>query len=145
MDQERARQRIFMNIFLLANKMQVEGDKLADDLTLKQWMLLLLLFRRNSKDCTINELAKMMSITRQSAKKLVTSLSATGYLDVTKSVLDSRALCVNPTDKAKSFFKQNKDMGNAYLNEVFVDISEDELLIVMQVFEKMKKNLKVGE
>lgn len=44
------------SLFQLSNKLQAEGDKLSNELTLKQWFLLLLLYKGNLKNPTVNVL-----------------------------------------------------------------------------------------
>lgn len=135
-------QRIFASVFQLSNRLQAEGDKLADDLTLKQWFLLLLLYKGPLKDPTVNDLAAAMGVTRQSAKKMVSTLEKGQYLSVEKSPSDSRALCIRPTQKAYLFFKHNKSLGFELLDRVFEGIEAEEMNAAFLVLRKMKSNLR---
>lgn len=129
------------SIFYLSNKIQAEGDKLSNELTLKQWFLLLLLCKGNLKNPTVNILASEMGVTRQSIKKMVDILEKNGYLLVEKSFSDSRALCISPTAKTYDFFQTNKMLGKTLLNKVFDGIAQDELVAVMQILQTMQTNL----
>lgn len=138
-------QRIFMSIFHLANRMQVEGDKLSDELTLKQWFFLYLLYQGGIENPTLKDIAQMMGVTRQSAKKMTNILEREGYLTVFKSEQDSRALCIQPTEKAKAFFKHNKQLGGKLLVRAFEGIDEQELIDTLVVLEKVQSNLSEEE
>lgn len=134
-------QSIFKSIFQLSNRIQVEGDKITDELTLKQWLLLLILYKSKIADPTINDIAASMCVTRQSTKKMVSILENRGYLAVTKSASDRRALSIRPTQKVYDFFKKNKLFGFELIEQLFQDITEEELTLASQVLHKMQKNL----
>jgi MarR family transcriptional regulator for hemolysin len=132
---------IFKAIFQLSNRIQVEGDKLSKELTLKQWFLLLILYKGTIQNPTVNDISLAMGVTRQSTKKMISILEKGGYLTVDKSNYDSRALCIRPTDKAYDFFKNNKFLGYELLNKIFEGIEENELAMIFQVLQKMQDNL----
>ena len=141
MEQKILEQSIFKSIFQLSNRVQVEGDKITDELTLKQWFLLLILYKRSIENPSINDIAAAMGVTRQSTKKMVSILEKRGYLTVTKSTSDRRALSICPTQKSYDFFKKNKFLGFELMEKLFRDITEEELIIACQVLHKMQKNL----
>jgi len=137
-------QGVFTSIFYLSNKLQAEGDKLSNELTLKQWFLLLLLYKGNLNNPTVNNLALEMGVTRQSMKKMVAILEKNGYLSVEKSSSDSRALCISPTYKAYDFFQTNMLLGKKLLDKVFAGITQDELANALQLLQKMQANLRTA-
>jgi DNA-binding MarR family transcriptional regulator len=132
---------ILTKIFLLSNTLQMEGDKLSDELTLKQWFLLMFLYKSKMQNPSMNDLALKMGVTRQSMKKMVAVLEKSNYLSVEKSSLDSRALCIRPTEKAYQFFQQNKQLGKTLVKKVFSHVDEEELNIAVKVLQQMQKNL----
>ena len=141
MKREQMEQRVFGRIFLLSNQLQIEGDKLTQELTLKQWFLLLLLYKRNMEKPTINSLSAVMGVTRQSVKKMVSILEEKEFITVSKSIDDSRALCIQPTTKVKDFFQRNKSLGEDFLESVFQGVTEDELSVTVKVLEQLLNNL----
>ncbi len=141
MKRQSAEMNIFKAIFQLSNRIQVEGDKLSNELTLKQWFLLLVLYKGTIKNPTVNDISLAMGVTRQSAKKMISILEKGGYLTVSKSNYDSRALCICPTDKAYEFFQNNKFLGYELLSKIFEGIEENELAMVFQVLQKIQDNL----
>lgn len=141
MKRKQIEQRIFSNIFLLSNQLQAEGDKLTQELTLKQWFFLLYLFKSKMEAPSVNNLAEAMGITRQSLKKMVSLLEEKDFITVKKSSIDSRALSIHPTQKAYDFFQENKTVGNILLDSVFEGITEEELIIVTKVLDQLLNNL----
>ena len=141
MEREIVEQFIFKNIFQLSNKLQVEGDKLCKELTLKQWLLLTILYKSPNKNPSVNDIALSMGITRQSVKKILSTLEKEGYVTSMKSLTDSRALTIIPTDKAYKFLQTNKYLGNNLLGIVFNEIDTEDLVVVFDVLNKIKLNL----
>lgn len=141
MKRKNIEQGILTNIFQLSNNIQSEGDKLTDELTLKQWLLLFFLYKGAIENPTVNDIALAMGVTRQSAKKMITILEKGEYLSVDKSSSDSRALCIRPTSKARDFFVKNKSLGKVLLNKVFMGINDEELSVAFQVLRIMQTNL----
>lgn len=141
MKQQSEKVNIFKAIFQLSNKIQVEGDKLSNELTLKQWFLLLVLYKGTIENPTVNDISSAMGVTRQSAKKMISILERRAYVTVNKSCYDSRALCICPTDKAYEFFQNNKSLGYELLNKIFEGIEKNELAMTFQVLQKMWNNL----
>ncbi len=136
---------IFKAVFQLSNRIQVEGDKIAPDLTLKQWYLLLLLCRGKMQNVTVNKLASAMGVTRQSTKKMIAILQKSSYVAVNQSQTDSRALCIEPTHKAFDFFKQNQSLGYDLLHRMLEGISQEELETALRLLNKMQNNLQKRE
>lgn len=134
-------QQVLMSIFRLANRLQVEGDKISDELTLKQWVFLYLLYQSDKRHVTLNDVAALMGVSRQSVKKMSVILKRDGYLTVVKSKQDNRALDIYPTSKAKTFFTQNKQLGSVLIKEAFNGIEEDEIKILLCILEKIQGNL----
>lgn len=69
MNRKMTEQIIFKTMFQLANKFQVEGNLISNELTLKQWLLLSILYKTSNDNLTMNSLALSMGVTRQSVKK----------------------------------------------------------------------------
>jgi DNA-binding MarR family transcriptional regulator len=136
---------IFSSLMKLSNSLQAAGDRLSDELTLKQWFLLLLLSSGKFERPSVNELATEMGVTRQSLKKMVSVLDKGGYLLVEKSATDSRALCVSATPKAQDFFQKNKAIGLILLDKAFAGIADEDLTVVLRTLRLAQENMTVSK
>ena len=96
-------------ISLLANGLTQFGDKVLTDITFKQWFLLMLISRMETEEKSINSIAEYVGTTRQSVKKMLTSLEAKGYVVMRRSKQDARALQVELTRKTYQLF-EDKDV-----------------------------------
>lgn len=61
---------IFGAIFFLSNRIQNVGDKVFNEITTKQWFLLISIIRSGVKNPTLTEVSKIIRYSRQNVKKL---------------------------------------------------------------------------
>lgn len=118
---------IFGSILLLSNKMQIWGDALLNDLTLKQWFLLMLISKMNMQNPTIIEIAEFTGTSRQNVKKMLQHLEAKEYVCIAKSKTDGRASSVTLCKKTFDYFTDNEQKATKEVNQLFSEISEDDL------------------
>jgi DNA-binding MarR family transcriptional regulator len=128
---------VFGSILLLANKMQVWGNGILDDLTMKQWFLLVLISKMGKKNPTIMEIADFTGTSRQNAKKLLEQMEKKGYVSIKSSKTDARALNVALLKKAYKYFEDNDDKSTEVVNDFFSEITDSELCITKQTLEKL--------
>lgn len=64
-------QLIFGNILLLSNKFSLLGDRVTKKITLKQWLLLNMIFNMQDKLPNYVELANAIGTTRQNVGKMI--------------------------------------------------------------------------
>jgi len=67
---------IFGSIFALSNKLQTLGDKFDRGLTVKQWLLLISIFKCESDSPTISEVAALIGNSRQNITPVLLSLTS---------------------------------------------------------------------
>lgn len=129
-------QQIFSAIFYISNKIQTEGDKLDERITVRQWMTLLTIMHLPKDKATYNQIASMMGYSKQNAKKLVTILERKGFVVIGKSDTDSRAVNVRVTESCRDLLRDYYESGNEYINNIFKDFDEEELKILWKLLKK---------
>lgn len=130
---------IFGGLFLLANKLQVIGDKhIADeDMTLKQWFLTVMISQFQDVNPTLSEVAEFMGTSRQNVKQLALKLQEKNFLNIEKDEQDGRILRLKLTEKNKSFWEKREEKDNQFIIELFKDLSEDEIDKIYSGFNKL--------
>lgn len=128
---------IFGSIILLANKLQIWGDAVIDDLTMKQWFLLILISKMGIQNPTIKEIADFTGTSRQNVKKLLEHLEKKEYVQITKSGKDARALNVTLSKKTFEYFSANEKKGADAIRGLFSEISDDEVSVTSCTLEKL--------
>lgn len=134
-------QRVFGYTLLLGNKLQMFGDSLMEDFTLKQWFLLIMIQNMEMESPSVNQIAEAMGTSRQNIRKMLSILERKGYVAMKTSETDSRALSVILTEKTKSFMESHEKWGEQIMENMFQDISEEELEVCMRVSEKIFQNI----
>jgi DNA-binding MarR family transcriptional regulator len=137
MDRTAREEYIFGSILLLSNKIQVWGDNILSDLTLKQWFLLLLISKMENKNPTINEITEFTGTSRQNIKKMLEHLGRKKYLKIKKSKTDARALNVSLSKKTYDYFVDNEEKGAQALISLFSETTEEELNVTCKTLEKL--------
>jgi len=127
----------FGNILVLSNKLQTLGDTLLPELTLKQWFLLIVISKMDNTSPTLNEIADAMSSTRQNIKRILTSLEEKGFVKISESKMDRRALAIMLEPKTFQYFNDMEDLCEININKLFKDISEKDLSTFLCVLNKL--------
>ena len=137
MDRTATEEYVFGSILLLSNKIQVWGDNIISDLTLKQWFLLILISKMENKNPTLNEISEFTGTSRQNVKKMLEHLDGKKYLKIKKSKTDARALNVSLLKKTYNYFADNEKKGAEAAASLFSEITDKELSVTCKALEKL--------
>ena len=130
---ENQRKAIFSTLFIAGNKLQTLFDKHIPEISLKQFMLLSIV-RQSEKQLTFTQLGTLLGCSRQNIKKLADVLMKKGFITIQRSPLDTRAMCICPTDRVNNYFQNDfsKYQGELkYLFEVYTDKEIETLFILL--------------
>ncbi|MPM42115.1 hypothetical protein SDC9_88777 [bioreactor metagenome] len=136
-----AKEFIFGSIFLLANRLQALGDSVLEEITLKQWFLLVMIHNMDQEQPSATEIAEFIGSTRQNVRKMLDALAARGYVTLTPSRQDRRSLCVGLTEQTRRFFAESDARGDAFLAELFSGVDDRLLQSTRQTFELLFTNM----
>lgn len=132
---------LFGSIFLLSNKLQALGDSYLEEVTVKQWFLLVMIHQLETKQPSITEVAAWIGSTRQNVRKMLEVLAAKGYVQLAVNPQDKRNLSVSLTEKTYDFFTRFDDKGTAFLEQFFVGIPAAQLENSRKIFEALFENM----
>ena len=127
-------QAIFSGIFVLQNRMQTAGEKLQTEISMKQWLLLVM-----TECCpeprTLTNIGNLMGCSRQNIKKLALALEKKGFVRLLLGVNNS--VCVELTDKVNAYAQEIGGRNLQALSLLFADFSEDEIKQLFQLYTKL--------
>ncbi|WP_099469726.1 MarR family winged helix-turn-helix transcriptional regulator [Konateibacter massiliensis] len=135
------KQYLFGSIFLLSNKLQTLGDNYLQEITLKQWFLMMMIHNLDKEQPSVTEVAAYISSTRQNVRKMLDVLASKGYVELTVNAQDKRNLSVALTPKAYQFFTQFEEKGDVFLQTLFGGIDTKLLENCRQTFEMLFENM----
>jgi DNA-binding MarR family transcriptional regulator len=127
----------YATLFSLANKLQVKGDQYLKDLTSRQLMTLLAIGHLPEEEASLNNIARMLSISKQSAKQLVSLLEKKGFVIIVPSQQDKRAVNVTITQSGYHAVIENGQLGLQFFNNLFHEFSLEEMETLWNLLKKL--------
>lgn len=115
---------IFGNIFALANKLQILGDKLDKDISTKQWLLIAVISKCETPSPTLGEVADIIGSSRQNVKKMSVILQERGFVSLTKDIDDARMLRITLTSKCINYFQDRNEKELQFMSKLFCTFDE---------------------
>ncbi len=134
---------IFGSILLLSNKLQLLGDQVTKELTLKQWFLLNLISNMENKYPNFMEVAKVMGTSRQNVSKMLSVLEKKGMVDLKPSNEDHRAMYVELTQQSLDYFESMEQAGNDLLTDIFSNFQPEEIEQLATSLERMMSTIEM--
>lgn len=132
---------IFGAIFTLANRLQILGDKLDENITVKQWLLLATISKSEHPAPSLSEVAKTIGNSRQNVKKMALILENQGFLSLTKDDIDTRITRITLNPKCITYF-QNRNLDELnFLNQLFDSFDEDMITGLYQGLNHLAENI----
>jgi len=132
---------LFGMLFVLGNKLQAIGDVFFDEISSKQWFMLVCLELLSSKSPTINELSEVMGSSHQNVKQIALKLEKSGFVKLEKDEEDRRKLRISMTDQCKNFGKKYEEKEKVFMQQLFSDIPKEDLSIVVKTLLKLEENM----
>lgn len=132
---------IFGCLFLLANRLQVIGDRLDKDITMKQWFLMVMISQWKEDPPMLSEVADFIGSSRQNVKQLALKIEKRGFLSIEKDEKDSRILRLRLTKKCEEFFKAREDREEKCLEYVYDNFTEEEMNSLYKCMYKLSENI----
>lgn len=133
---ENRQKAIFSTLFIAGNKLQTLFDNHISEVSLKQFMLLSII-RQSKEPLTFTQLGNLLGCSRQNIKKLADVLMKKGFITIQQSPLDTRALCIYPTEKVNDYFQKEFSQYQEKLNYLFEVYTDDEVETLFILLSKL--------
>lgn len=124
-------------LFIATNKIQVEADSHLENLTLRQFMLLIAIAHLEPQEATIVRIANTLGTSKQNVTRLVSYLVKAGYLSSTPSLTDQRSVNIRITGEGLSMMRKNALRSNQYFLNLFQDFTKEEIAAFRRSLEKL--------
>lgn len=130
-------QRTLVTLFSVTNKLQMQGDKYLQDITIRQMLAIAAIAHAPDGKATINYIAIQLGTTKQSAKQIVDAMEKKKYLSVAPSEQDKRSVDVTITPKGEQTFRACSERTDEFLGDIFHDFAVEDLETLCTLFEKL--------
>lgn len=132
---------LFGYFFAMSNRLQTVGDRFYEEITCKQFFLMICLRLFENGAPTINELSEIMGCSHQNVKSIAGKLEEKGYLEIRPDSDDARKLRIRLTNKADNLAKKYQKKEVDFIDMLFTGISDKQIEITFKTLEKMEENI----
>jgi len=137
------RKALFGTFFAFHISLQTAGDAFYEEITCKQFFLLICLSLFQNQPPTLNELSEVMGSTHQNVKQIVNKLEENGFLTTYKDQHDKRKTRVVQTEKMIHLGKKYETQENMFMDKFYAGISEEQIADTYEVMKQLERNLKI--
>lgn len=141
MDDIKEKTHIFGSVFMLANRLQVLGDRFDRNLTIKQWLLLAGIYKSESDFPTLSDVANFIGNSRQNVKKMSLILEREGFLKLQKDPADARILRISLTSKCEDYFKNRENRELEFFEKLFKGMDSELIKYIDRGINLLEKNI----
>ena len=132
---------IFSNWFVISNKLQTLGDKLDDKITVKQLLILAIIFKHENHTANLSMIANIAGVSRQNIKKIVVILERQGFVTLNKDVHDKRSVNISITKQAIEHFKTREEKEVEFINKLFNGFDKESTGQLFNAIQKLQQNI----
>ena len=133
---ENQKKAIFSTLFIAGNKLQTLFDNHIPKVSLKQFMLLSII-RQSKEPLSFTQIGHLLGCSRQNIKKIADILMKKEFITIQQSPLDTRAMCICPTEKVNDFFINEFSEYQEELNYLFEVYTDKEIETLFTLLSKL--------
>jgi DNA-binding MarR family transcriptional regulator len=124
-------------LFAVTNKIQMRGDKYLKDLSVRQMKAMGAIIHLPAGKATINNIARFMGTTKQSAKQIVDIMAKKQYLSTSPSERDKRAVNVAITPQGEQIIRTCSERNNEFVADIFQEFTTEDLETLWALLKKL--------
>ena len=131
---------MYGSLSVLDNRIAALQSEEFKDLTMKQHFLLVSIGTFDDNP-TLSDVSQLIGCSYQNVKKMAEQLQAKGYLTICKDEEDKRKLRLVPAEKLMNLTQDKQEVTQQFMDRMYRDISEDDLMTALSVILKMTENI----
>ena len=132
---------ILVVLFLIQQRWtySINHEFKRDNITTKQWLMLIVLSTAFETPPSMQEVADAMSITHQNVKQLAVRLESQGFIKIERDPKNKRILRLVPTEKSNEYWAKREADHARSIQEYFKDLNNEEVQSLFQIMGKLEK------
>lgn len=127
----------FAALFSVTNKLQMQGDKYLRDLSIRQVLAVAAIIHLPDGKTTINNIARKLGTTKQSAKQILDIMKKKKYLAIEPNERDKRAVNVTITPQGEPVIKACSERTDEFLADIFHDFTTEDMETLWTLLQKL--------
>lgn len=133
--------KIFASLFIIANRLQVLGDRLDPNVTVKQWLLIAIMYKSQPRILSVKEIAGVIGVSHQNVMQMVRSLEKKGFAQISIDHSDRRFKRISLTERCQEYFAARGDQELVFLHDLFDGFSDDDLWQLVALIDRLILNI----
>jgi DNA-binding MarR family transcriptional regulator len=130
-------QQAYATLMSASNKLEKQADKYFKKLTARQYMAILAILHLPQEETTVKNIAKKLGTTKQNANQLLTTIEKKGYIAISSSDIDKRAVNIKVTESGLQAMVESAESGTVFMADIFHGFNEKELETLWQLLMKL--------
>lgn len=131
---------LFGLFFAFGNRLQAAGDSFYEEITCKQFFLLICLSLFEEPP-TVNELSDVMGSSHQNVKQIINKLAEKKFVKVVLDSKDKRKMRIQMTHKMDELKHKYYQQEIDFMNQLYQGIQKEEIAITLKTILQLEKNL----
>ena len=131
---------MYGSLSVLDNKIAALQSEEFTDLTMKQHFLLVSIGTFDDNP-TLSDVSQLIGCSYQNVRRMAEQLQAKGYLTICRDEEDKRKLRLVPEEKLMALTQDKQEVTRQFMDRMYRDISEDDLMTALSVILKMTENI----
>ncbi|HNR26589.1 MAG TPA: MarR family transcriptional regulator [Methanobacteriaceae archaeon] len=132
---------ILVAIFLVQQRWGyiISKELSSDQITTKQWLLMIVLANAFQSPPSLQEMADAMSTTHQNVKQLATRLESRGFLSIERDPNNKRILRLKVTPECSQYWGERTPEDIKSITSLFQGLEDDDVKKLFEVMAKLEK------
>ncbi len=132
---------ILVILFLIQQRWSyiINKEFAKDNITTKQWLLLVILGNAFDHDPSMQEMAEAMSTTHQNVKQLASRLQDSGFLKIERDPDNKRILRLKFTEQCYKYWRKRDEEDIESITNLFNVLDDEEVISLFGIMNKLEK------
>jgi len=128
---------IYVTIMSLSRKLDMQYNKNTNNLTARQYQIILAIRLSPQRESTMVSIAKKLGTTKQNTAQLLFILERKGYVSKSMSEDNKREIKIQVTDSGLNAMLEYAQTDAAVMTEIFDELTEDEMEALRHLLKKL--------
>ena len=131
---------VLVMVFMVEQRWRYFIDKELepDNVTMKQWLMLIVISSAFKTPPSIREVAEAMSTTHQNVKQIAASMERRGFVTLDRDPDNKRIIRLKVTDRCLALFKGREEHDVKAILRMFENLTDDEVKALFNIIAKME-------
>jgi DNA-binding MarR family transcriptional regulator len=131
---------ILVMVFMVEQRWRyfIDKDLEPDNITMKQWLMLIVIAAGFKSPPSIQEVAEAMSTTHQNVKQVAASMERRGFMTLERDPGNKRIIRLKITERCKELFQRRNAEDEKTIASMFDNLTDEEMKALFSIIAKME-------